>query len=56
VFNKAGQVVFKTTDYSVPWDGTREGKPLPQGVYYYNLVLEHQGVKEKKSGFITLVR
>lgn len=56
VFNKAGQVVFKTTDYSVPWDGTREGKPLPQGVYYYNLVLEYQGVKEKKSGFITLVR
>ncbi|WP_299460288.1 gliding motility-associated C-terminal domain-containing protein [uncultured Microscilla sp.] len=56
VFNKAGQVVFKTTDYSIPWDGTQQGKPLPQGVYYYNLVLEHQGVKEKKSGFITLVR
>jgi gliding motility-associated-like protein len=56
VFNRAGQVVFRTTNYTIPWDGTRQGAPLPQGVYYYNLVLEHQGVKEKKSGFITLLR
>lgn len=56
VFNRAGQVVFRTTNYTTPWDGTRQGAPLPQGVYYYNLVLEYQGVKEKKSGFITLLR
>ncbi|OJJ18532.1 hypothetical protein BKI52_23250 [marine bacterium AO1-C] len=56
VFNKAGQVVFRTADYATPWDGTQQGNPLPQGVYYYNLVLEHKGVKEKKSGYVTLLR
>ncbi|OJJ15512.1 hypothetical protein BKI52_37125 [marine bacterium AO1-C] len=58
VFNRAGQVVFKSDNYTVtgPWDGTNKGKLLPAGIYYYNIITNNRGLKESKSGFITLIR
>jgi gliding motility-associated-like protein len=35
VFDRYGQVVFKSTGYNIPWDGTRNGVPVPVGMYYY---------------------
>lgn len=37
VFNRWGQVVFKTTDPAILWNGTlnNEGEPVPSGVYFY---------------------
>jgi gliding motility-associated-like protein len=35
VFDRYGQIAYRTTGYSKPWDGTKAGKPLPVGVYYY---------------------
>jgi gliding motility-associated-like protein len=37
VFNRWGQVVFKTTDPAILWDGTLNngGDPVPEGVYFY---------------------
>lgn len=37
VFNRWGQVVFRTTDPAILWDGTlnNEGEPVPDGVYFY---------------------
>ncbi|HAS43476.1 MAG TPA: hypothetical protein DCS93_23555 [Microscillaceae bacterium] len=56
VFSKAGQVVFKTSNYTTPWNGTFNGKPLPSGVYYYNIVVNVRGAKVKKTGYVTLIR
>jgi len=35
VFNRYGAKVFEDKDYRNNWDGTYNGKPLPDGTYYY---------------------
>ena len=37
VFNKWGSVVFATTDITEGWDGTYEGKNVPDGIYSYKV-------------------
>ena len=41
VYNRYGQLVFKSTGYNKPWDGTRNGKPLPVDTYYYIIDLKN---------------
>lgn len=40
VYNRYGQLVFQSKGYSRPWDGTRNGKPVPVGTYYYVIDLK----------------
>lgn len=41
VFNRWGDVVFEAKPYSNDWGGTNQnGKPLPEGTYYYILRLD----------------
>ena len=35
VVNREGQQVFYSSSYDNTWDGTRNGKALPDGTYYY---------------------
>ncbi|MCG8700125.1 MAG: PKD domain-containing protein [Bacteroidales bacterium] len=35
IFDNVGTLVFKTSDISDYWDGTRNGQPLPMGTYFY---------------------
>lgn len=36
VYNRWGELLYEQTNgYTVPWDGTYEGKALPIGTYYY---------------------
>ena len=35
IFDKDGKIVFNSTGYDVPWDGTYNGEKLPAGAYYY---------------------
>ncbi|HMO61000.1 MAG TPA: gliding motility-associated C-terminal domain-containing protein [Ferruginibacter sp.] len=35
VYNRWGGLVFQSENYSNNWDGTKGGKPLPDGTYYY---------------------
>ena len=39
VFNRYGQLIFRSRGYSKQWDGSRNGKPLPAGLYYYTIDL-----------------
>lgn len=39
VFNRWGEVVFKSIGYLNPWDGYYNGKRLSPGCYYYNIIL-----------------
>jgi gliding motility-associated-like protein len=57
VYNRWGQVVFKTNDRSVGWDGTFNGQPVNPGVFAYRLSgkLSNGELVEKK-GNITLIR
>jgi len=43
VVNRWGQVVFSSNDYHNDWKGTHQeqsDKELPEGVYYYHLILD----------------
>jgi gliding motility-associated-like protein len=57
VFNRYGSKVYETKDYKNTWDGTYEGKPLPDGTYY--AVLEFtlfDGSKQYKRTDVTILR
>jgi gliding motility-associated-like protein len=39
VYNRYGRAVYKNSNYNNDWDGTYEGKPLPDATYYYRVTL-----------------
>lgn len=53
VYNRAGQKVFQSRGYDNPWDGTMNGKQLPEGVYFY--VIRCAG-QESLNGSVTIIR
>ncbi len=55
VYNTAGSIVYRSVTYPTPWDGTRNGKPLPSGTYYYTIDLKVQNSK-RLTGYVTLLR
>jgi gliding motility-associated-like protein len=54
IFDRNGQQVFKSLAYPKPWDGTRNGKPLPIGTYYY--VIELNNGPKRLSGYINVLK
>jgi gliding motility-associated-like protein len=57
VFNRFGSKIFDNTDYKNNWEGTFNGKPLPDGTYYYTVTfLLINGSVETQSGNVTIVR
>lgn len=53
VYDKAGQVVFKSSGGYQPWDGTHNGKNLPMGTYYY--VIDLRDGSAVYEGTITII-
>jgi gliding motility-associated-like protein len=57
VYNRYGAKVFESNNYQNKWDGTRDGKPLPDGTYYY--VLNYTLINGKTVAFkgnVTILR
>ncbi|MXV17335.1 gliding motility-associated C-terminal domain-containing protein [Hufsiella ginkgonis] len=54
VFNRMGELVFHSINYSQPFNGKSRGTDLPQGTYYYLVDLQ-KGCKTF-AGSLTLVR
>jgi len=54
VYNTAGQLVHRSVGYSKPWDGTRNGKRLPAGTYYYLIDLKTNA--DRLTGYVTIIR
>ena len=55
IFNRWGELMFRSSrGYSIPWDGTRNGKALPMDSYHYIIDL-HNGTKPV-IGSVTIVR
>ena len=58
IYNRWGQLVFKTDDYHNDWQGTnRTGSDLPEGAYFF--VFEYRdtdGTVRQKKGHITVLR
>jgi len=55
VYNRYGQLVFRNVGYIKPWDGTRNGTPLPVSTYYYILDLKIKNEKPM-TGSVTILR
>ena len=60
IVNRWGQTVFGPTTYenNTPeksWDGTKNGKPLPTGAYYYFIQYKDKAVLKIRKGIIYLV-
>lgn len=47
VYNRFGQIVFQTTDWTRKWDGTINGNELPVGIYAWLLTYVHHDTREK---------
>ena len=59
VYNRWGQLVYKTDDPAINWDGTNlSGKELADGVYYYTckIVEEGGGLRDPLAGNIHILR
>lgn len=54
VFNRYGQLIFRSVGYGVPWDGTVNGKPVPMGTYYY--IVDPKNGRQKMSGYVDVIR
>ena len=58
IFNRWGNLVFKTNDILEKWNGTLEKENVPDGVYSYilNYKKVNQTISTKKTGHITIFR
>lgn len=54
IFNQWGNILFESHGYSVNWDGTYNGNPLPAGTYYY--ILSFSESLETMKGTVTIVK
>lgn len=58
VYNRWGQIVFKTNDWTKKWNGKIKGIPQPAGVYVWTMRYTHHDTGKKYSlkGTMTLIR
>jgi gliding motility-associated-like protein len=54
VFDRYGQPILKSIGYNKPWDGTKNGKPLPVATYYY--IITPQNGLQPTTGSVTIIR
>jgi gliding motility-associated-like protein len=54
IFNRYGALVFHSAGYSKAWDGTYNGKQIPNGTYYYLINLENGS--SPYSGYVEVIR
>ncbi|GAB3920058.1 T9SS type B sorting domain-containing protein [Mucilaginibacter myungsuensis] len=52
VFDRGGGLIYQSTGYGMPWDGTAKGSPLPAGTYYYKI----NGFSHLHAGSVTIIR
>ena len=58
VYNRWGQLVFRSTNWKDRWDGTIKGIPQQPGVFVWMLNYTHRDSKQQvfKKGTVTLIR
>ena len=58
VYNRAGQKLFETSDWTKKWDGTFNGQPQDPGTYVWTLVYTNvdTGKKVAQKGSTVLIR
>lgn len=55
VWNRYDQVMFESDKYGEAWDGTYDGKAVPEGVYMYKVSVGHHGGAIERKGTVAVV-
>jgi gliding motility-associated-like protein len=58
IFNRWGEEIFQSDDITQGWDGKKNGKECPGGVYVYKIVFSVDGIpgNQERVGTVMLVR
>ena len=57
IYDRWGQLVYRNVGYRDPWDGTNNGRQVPEATYYYHIQLNQlEGRSPPYTGFISIVR
>jgi len=58
IFDRWGELMFKTDNALEGWDGTFKGKPVPIGTYIWKIDTkeEYSPVEHKNFGHVTLIK
>jgi gliding motility-associated-like protein len=54
IYDRGCREVFTSNGYNLKWDGTRNGKPVPAGTYYY--IIEPGFKFARHTGWVLLIR
>jgi gliding motility-associated-like protein len=54
IYTPAGQIIYKNTGYTIPWDGTNKGANVAAGTYYF--VIDPKNGRKKIAGYVTVWR
>ncbi|MFY7886273.1 MAG: gliding motility-associated C-terminal domain-containing protein, partial [Dolichospermum sp.] len=54
IFNRQGQLLFRSVGYNTPWNGTYKQQPLPVATYYY--IINLRNGKAPLTGWLQLLR
>ncbi|SKA12411.1 PKD domain-containing protein [Sediminibacterium ginsengisoli] len=54
VYNRYGQIVFRSVGYGKEWDGTYQGNPLPVATYYY--IINPGNGRQAMTGSVTIIK
>lgn len=54
VYNRWGSPIFQSSGYANEWNGTYNGKSLPDGTYYYTIQLN--ATEKPLKGTVTIMR
>ncbi|MEJ7767902.1 MAG: PKD domain-containing protein [Chitinophagaceae bacterium] len=54
VYNRYGQLVFRSIGYGKEWDGAYNGSPLSMGTYYW--IIDPKNGRPRMNGSVTLIR
>ena len=56
IYNRWGEMIFRSVDKSHGWDGTFGGTNAPVGIYAYRYNIMMNGKTYKSKGSVTLLR
>ena len=54
VYNRYGQIIFRSLGYTVPWNGYYQNKPLPVATYYY--IINPKNGRQIITGSVTILK
>ena len=60
VFAQGGKLLYSQTNYQNDWDGTFKGDPIPDGTYYFEIIIFANSQADTPArvikGFLTIIR